>query len=201
MARPNAKVSSGGTHNKVPMGKHCDGTSKAHVDAMKIVEFLVDHDGTVDITQDELARKLDMLKPQKGIGYLIDNQRFARARNHITDFVDMDGKPCCGYRLHYRRSGRGGSTLSLADPTGDLGEHAKVAIGSLLGWMSRERQHHTENQRQINNFETLADHALANGDKHGYKVLQRSIVDLDRDGTVLPDTMAQLQVWANGMAG
>jgi hypothetical protein len=182
------------------MDHRCDGTSKAHADATKIVEFLIDHNGTVDIPQDELARKLDFTKNLRRGLTAIDTGRFSRARNHIMDCVDVDGRPCCGYRIHYRKSGSAGSTLSLADPSGDLGAHAQVSIGSLLGWMSRERQHHTENQRQIHSFETLADHALANSDKHGYKLLQRAVIDLDRDGTVLPETMAQLQVWATGMS-
>lgn len=188
-----------GKNNPVSMDKQCNATTKAHADAMKIVEFIVDQNGTVEATQDEIARKLDMVKHQ-GRGFLsIDNSRYRRALNHIADCVDEDGKPCCGYRLHYRKAGQV-STLSLADPTGDLGSHAQVSIGNLLGWMSRERQHHTENQRQVHNFETLADHALAKGDKQGYKLLQRAIVDLDRDGTVLPETMAQLQVWASAVA-
>lgn len=178
-------------------GKPCDATTKAHADALKIVEFLADHDGTIEIPQDELARKLDMLKHQKGAGmYLIDKSRFSRARTHLMDCVDAEGKPCCGYRIHYRRSGSG-STFSLSDPKGDMGAHREAAIGSVLGWMSRERQHHTENQRQIATFETLADDVLQNGDKEGYKILQRAVIDLDRDGTVIPETMAQLQSWAS----
>ncbi len=182
------------------MGKHCDGTGKAHADAMKIVEFLIDQNGTTNLSQDEISRKLNFLKNSHTRGFVaIDKGRFSRAKNHVMDCVDASGKSCCGYRLHYRKSGAGGSTLSLEDPSGDLGSHAQAALGALLGWMSRERQHHTENRRQIVTFEALGDHALANGDKHGYRLVTQAIIDLDRDGTVLPETMAQLQVWASGL--
>lgn len=182
----------------VPMGKRCDGTTKVHADAMKIAEFLFEQGGTVEIPNMELARKLDMLK-RNGAMFDYDKPRFSRAKNHLMDSVATDGKPCCGYRVHYRRSGLV-STWSLHDPTGGLGAHREGAMGNLLGWMSRERQHQTENRRQITAFETLADDVLANGDREGYKLLQRAVIDLDRDGTVLPETMALLQAWAGTAA-
>lgn len=182
----------------VSASKVCGGTTQAHADAVKLVEFLMEQGGAVDLTQDEIARKLDMLKHQSRGIMTIDKSRYNRARNHLADCVGRDARPCCGYRLNYRRSGIQ-SVLTLVDPSGDLGSHAKASMASLLGWISRERQHHTENRRQVLEFEALADHALANKDKHGYKVLQRAIIDLDRDGTVLPETMAQLQVWATGV--
>lgn len=188
-----------GSQTTTSFGKPCDGTTKAHADAMKIVEYLADHDGTIEIPQDELAHKLDMLKHERRGMYIVDKSRFSRARNHLMDCVDGEGKPCCGYRIHYRRAGQL-STFSLSDPKGDMGAHREAALGSVLGWMSRERQHHTENQRQIAVFETLADDVLKNGDKEGYKILQRAVIDLDRDGTVIPETMAQLQNWATAFS-
>lgn len=181
-----------------PMGKRCDGTSKVHADAMKIAEFLIENNGTVEIPQDQLAHKLDMLKHEKRGFYLVDKGRFSRARNHLMDSVAADGKPCCGYRVHYRRAGLI-STWSLHDPSGGLGAHREGALGNLLGWMSRERQHQTENRRQIGAFDALADDVLRNGDREGYKLLQRAVIELDRDGTVLPETMALLQSWAGSL--
>lgn len=192
------KITAGHRAGNVSMDQICNATTAAHADAMSIVELLIEHNGTVDITQDDIARKLNMMKHLQGGISTVDKSRFNRAKNHIQDRDDIDGKPCCGYRIHYRRSGKQ-STLSLSDPSGDLGSHIEAAIGSLLGWMSRERQHQTESQRQSRTWESLADDVLANGDKAGYRLLQMAIIDLDRDGTVLPATMAQLQVWASRM--
>lgn len=181
----------------VGMTKICDGTTKGHADAAKLAEFLMDENGTTELTNDDITRKLGWLKKTQIAGLVaVDKARFSQARNHLADFADIDGKPCCGFRLHYRRSGRSGSTLALHDPSGDLGEHMKAALANLLGWMSRERQHQTENRRQITQLEALGDMVLANGDRHGYRLVTQAVIDLDRDGTVLPETMAQLQIWA-----
>lgn len=180
------------------MAQECTGTSQEHADAIAIVEFLMGNNGTVEANQDEIARKLDMLKYEKRGLYTTDVGRYNRARNHLHERVDVDGRPCCGYRIHYRRSGPI-STLSLVDPSGDLGAHAKAAIGTVRGWSSREKQHHTESQRMIKTVEALADHSLANGDKHGYRLLQHVCIQLETNGTVPPGLMAELDVWLAGM--
>lgn len=173
---------------------------RTHDDALALVEYLMARGGKVAKTNQAIAIDLGMLKNLGGGNLQVDDSRFQQARHHIQDGT-VDGKPCCEYRLHYRASGRAGSELTLIDPTGDLGPHANAAIESVRGWMSRESQHHTENQRQIETWERLGDHALARGDKTGYRICARASVELERDGTVSSDTMAEAAVWLNAMAG
>lgn len=177
----------------------CSAASQEHSDAQAIVEYLLDRNGHAEDTQGSIARQLGMLRDAgRGI-YQVDTGRFHRARNHIRDRVDENGRPCCGYTLHYRRSGPM-SDLALVDPGGDLGEHAKAAIATVLGMVSRERQHHTENQRMIETVELLGDHALANEDRQGYRLCQRTSIEIERDGTISPPTMSALELWCAGMA-
>ena len=178
----------------------CDATSKEHADATRIIEYLIDRDGAVEETQDAIARALAMFRDHGGGVLSVDSARFHRARNHLRDRVAEDGRPCCGYTVNYRRSGNGGSSLTLTDPTGDLGDHASAAIETIRGWASRERQHHTENQRMVEQLELLADHVLANTDRQGYRLLQRTSIEIERDGTVSPTTMAELHVWLDSFA-
>lgn len=171
---------------------------RTHEDALALVWYLMEKGGKVSKTNEAIAMDLGMLKNLGGGNLRVDDSRFQQARHHVQDRTE-DEKPCCGYRLHYRASGRRGSELTLIDPTGDLGAHADAAIESVRGWMSRESQHHTENQRQIETWQTLGDHALSRGDKVGYRLCTTAAVDLDQHGTVTSKTMAEVTVWINGM--
>lgn len=172
----------------------CPASSQEHADAVGIVEYLLNHNGAVEASQDEIAGKLGFFRDHGGGIFRIDSARFHRARNHIRDRVDAVGKPCCGFTVQYRGS-RSESILALIDPSGDLGQHATAAIATVRGWVSRERQHHTENRRAIETFEQLGDHTLARGDRDGYRITQRAVIEIERDGTVSPETMAELEVW------
>jgi len=177
----------------------CVATSREHTDAVALVEYLIGRNGVVEATHETIARQLGMLRDH-GAGLLrVDTGRLHRARNHIRDRVDERGRPCCGYTVHYRRCGPT-STLALIDPTGDVGEHAHAAIGTVRGWVSRERQHHTENQRMMETVELLSDHILARGDRAGYRLMQRVSIEIERDGSVSTSTMAALDGWLTGMA-
>jgi hypothetical protein len=65
--------------------------------------------------------------------------------------------------------------------------------------MSREAQHKTENAREVETWERLGDHALARGDKAGYRICVGAAVELDRDGTVSSKTMAEAAVWVEAI--
>lgn len=174
------------------MAKQCTQTSNAHADAWAVIEFVIDHNGTVDLPQDEIARKLDMVKRRAG-GFDIDKSRYKRAVNHAMDCVDGKGQPCCGYRLHYRRSG--GGTLSIIEHGRGYGDYAKHAIGAVLGWASRERQHRTENERRIEQVQALADEVFANSDQYGHKLLTRVEYALSETGTIPDALMVELETW------
>lgn len=172
----------------------CDATTRTHADGETLVTFLMGQNGSTKLSQSEVAGRLDFWKDRGGGVRQVDRGRFNRAKNHVRDRVDENGKPCCGYTIHYRRSGSE-SVLALVDPSGDLGAHAEAAVATIRGWVSRENQHLTENRRHIETMELLANHTLARRDREGYRVLQRAIIDVERDGTVSADTMADLNVW------
>jgi hypothetical protein len=170
---------------------------RTHQDGLALVDYLMARGGKAAKTNEAIAVELGMLKNLGGGMRQVDGSRFTQARNHIQDGTD-NGKPCCGYRLHYRSAAKG-TEFTLIDPTGDLGPHATAAIESVRGWLTREEQHHTENQRQIETWERLGDHALARGDKVGYRLCARAAVDIERDGTVSSRTMAEANVWLNAL--
>jgi hypothetical protein len=173
--------------------RHCR-KGRTHDDGLALVEYLMARGGKVEKTNEAITVDLGMLKNLGGGVRQVDGARFTQARHHVQDGTDADGKPCCGYRLHYRSSAKA-TEFTLIDPTGDLGPHANAAIESVRGWVVREKQHHTENQRQIETWERLGDHALARGDKMGYRVCQRAALDLENDGSVSAHTMAEATVW------
>lgn len=180
------------------IGKICKGESKEHNDAQAFVGFLMDQNGSTPLANPDVAIELGFTK-RIGRSIEVDMPRFYRARNHVKDRIWEGGQPCCGFRLHYREI-KNGTQLALIDPSGDLGDHAVAALENLHGWMTRERQHQSESLRQIVSFETLADQALARGDKPGYRICQKAIIELDEYGTVKPTTMAELQVWVDSLA-
>jgi hypothetical protein len=178
--------------------QRCPGTSREHRDAVKIVELLLDSNGAVEATQEQIADRLNFYQDIGRGMRRVNIRRYHRARNHVRDRVDENGRPCCGFTVHYRKSGRT-SWLALIDPSGDLGEHATAALGTVRGWVSRERQHHTENTRMIETLSLLADHALARSDMDGCRLCTRASLEIEQHGTVSPPTMAQLHVWAEGL--
>jgi hypothetical protein len=171
---------------------------RTHDDALALVEYLMARGGKVQKTNEAITVDLGMLKNLGGGMRQVDGPRFAQARHHVQDGTDSDGKPCCGYRLHYRTTLKG-SEFALIDPTGDLGSHVSATIESVRGWMIREAQHHTENQRQIETWERLGDHALARGDKTGYRICARAALELEQGGTVSEATMAEAAVWVDAV--
>jgi hypothetical protein len=172
--------------------KNCRG-GRSHTDAKLLVEYIFTHGGSVKKTNEEIAFDLGFVISHGGGMRQVDTSRFVQARNHVKDGV-VANAPCTGYRLHYRTSASG-SEYTLIDPSGSLGHHAKAVIETIRGWAVREAQHHTENLRQTETFEALGDHALAQGDKHGYRLCNKASIEIERDGTVSPTTLAEINVW------
>lgn len=172
----------------------CDATSTEHADAVALVEYLMEQkDSASTVPQMEIARKLDMVT-RHGSSLEIDTRRFYRARNHLHDRVDVYERPCCGFRVHYRGSGPA-STLVLIDPSGDLGSHVRAVVASIAGYISRKRQHDTEDSRMVESFRALADHCLSRGDMTGAKLMLRSQSEIERDNTISPQTMSDIEAW------
>jgi hypothetical protein len=174
---------------------------QSHDDAILLVQYLVDRGGIVEKPNEGIAMDLHWMTNRGGGTWQVDIPRLVQARNHVKDGVDDNGKPCCGFRLNYRAAGhnRKGTELTLIDPTGSLGPHVNAVAKTVAGWMSREAQHHTENQREIETVERLGDHALALGDKTGYKLCARMSMEIEDYGTVLPKTMAEVMVWLDSL--
>jgi hypothetical protein len=174
------------------MTKRCR-RGRVHDDAASLVDHLMSHGGSVAKPNEAIAFDLGFII-NRGAGMRqVDMSRFVKARNHVRDGLDGTS-PCCGFRLSYRTSARG-SEYALIDPSGNLGSHALVAVETLRGWITREAQHHTENLRQVESFESLGEHALNCGDKVGYRLCAKCAMELERDGTVTPATMAEFMVW------
>lgn len=171
---------------------------RTHDDALQLVEYIMARGGKVQKSNEAIADDLGMRKNRGGGVRLVDMPRFAQARRHVQDGTSPDGKPCTGYRLHYRSTARD-TEFALADSTGDMGSHVVVAIESVRGWLVRERQHQTENHRQIEIWERLGDHALARNDKTGYRICMRAAIELEQDGTVSSKTMADANVWLDAL--
>lgn len=172
----------------------CDPATDTHQDAVVLVEYLMDRHGSCTEPQDVIARQLGMVIDNGGM-LNIDRGRFHRARQHLHDRVDSNGRPCCGFRLHYRKSGRGGSTLALIDPSGDLGDATKAAMATVGGFTSRKRQHDTEDRRMLETFRAVADNCLAQGDLDGARAMLMARIDIERHGAVTPQTMAELETY------
>lgn len=174
-------------------GSVCAATSREHADAVKLVDYLIEQSCRVEAPQEVLARKLNLVTHKGGL-LVTDVQRFHRARQHLMERVDSLGEPCCGFRLHYRKSGPA-SELVLVDPTGDLGEHVRSAMAAIEGFVSRKRQHATEDRRMAETFRAAADHSMSQGDLAAARMLLAADLDVERFGSVTPQTMADLELW------
>jgi hypothetical protein len=171
---------------------------RTHDDGVLLVEYLMAKGGKVQRTNEAIAAELRMEKSLGGGMRRIDMSRFVQARNHVKDGTDAAGRPCTGYRLHYRSSVKG-TEFALIDPTGDLGPHLVVAIESLRGWMGVEQRHKTENRRGAEEWIRLGEHAYARADAQGYRVCTRMSLELERDGTVSDTSMAEAAVWLDSL--
>ena len=175
--------------------------TREHRDGLLLVEYLMARDGETTDTNAELAGALGFWIDMGGGHKRIDENRYYRARNHVRDRVAVDKEgnhlgPCCGYQLHYRKDGaKGKSSLTLIDASGNLGHHAAQVVGTIEGWLTRDRQHMTETRRHQASIETLGDHALANGDRDGYRLCQRVSIEIEEFGSIRETTMAELSVW------
>lgn len=159
-----------------------------HQNAKMLCAWLISQGGKTTKTNRGIASEMGLTESE-----------FYRARNHLQDRDNSDGKPCCGYRAHYRRLGKN-SVLALHDPTGEIEAHAHGALANVLGWLVRVHQHHVESERQIEAFEALGDHALGRGDRYGFQLCNRAIVELHEFGTVKPPTLGEMVVWAESLA-
>ena len=175
----------------------CNGKSKVHRDALALVELMFKEGGHVPLVNKDLAFALGFTI-RRGSVVEIDMARFHRARNHTQDGIWKNGKPCCGYRLHYREI-RGSTSFVLIDESAGAGEYALAYIAQLLGWLTRLRQRQTEDRRQIVTLEALAGLARQLNDDVGSQICQRAMIELDEFATIKPRTIGEMTSWAQGL--
>ena len=168
---------------------------QTHVDGIALVEYLMTQGGAAQRTNEALALVLGLTRTLAGFT-IADEARFVQARNHVKDGIDANGKPCCGYRLNYKHSGRG-AALVLVDPVGAHGAHAIATAESLIGWLQIEAQRATENLRMAENLTALGDEALNQNppDKRGYRICTQAATEIVNDGFLRATTRAELMLW------
>lgn len=175
------------------MSGPCKG-SAAHVDGLKLVEFLMAQpNGQCELPNESIAKACGWELSRGGGVWQTDIKRYGRARVHVQTGVNATGEPCCVFRVHYRKNGTS-SWLSLIDRTGDIGPHADMLWALLRGYMSRIAQQTTERDRMIEPFEEGARHCHAQGNEDATRVLYRAASELRGIGTIARDTWAELQV-------
>jgi len=177
----------------------CDGKSKAHHDAQKVIEYLISHGGSTSKPYPEIARELGFVSEMGHHMFRPNTGRMHRAVNHARDMVDDLGRPCCTYAVHYRSVG-GQSSLSIMDETGEYGSHAPAVVALLHGDLSRMRQHHTENTRRVENWDELASWCFRRADEVGYKLCHRAIIEIQTAGTITDPTIAELNAWLESIS-
>jgi len=169
------------------VGKVCDGTSGTHADAATLVEYLIGLGGSTLDTNERVAAILWPFRHGQP-----DRNRFYRARNHVKDRVDESGQPCCGFGLHYRDID---GALTLVDPVDKTATLPMAAIQSEVGWMLREKQHHTENERHSRTLSLFADACMTRGDTVGVRINLKCANELETFGTIAPASMAEWDLW------
>lgn len=182
--------------------KFCNPNTKEHRDAKALIEFVFEYGGNtgeVTIPNEEIVRKLNWMVRHGSGRYSIDGSRYRRARAHAMERIDQNAHPCCGYRLNYRASGQS-SVLSLLDPHGRVGHLAAAALASTMGWLARQKQHHTENVRILEQIQALRDWTFGAGDKYGFEILTKAITEVDTTHTITERTVGELHVWAESLA-
>lgn len=175
----------------------CNGKPQGHADGLAVIELLL-NEPKHEIAEParEISRQLSWLQHIGAGRYAANTRRFNIAVRHVMDGVASDGKPCCGYLVHYRGTGRK-PVLSLIDPAGQQGGRLR-GLATLIGHHARLAQHHTENRRMIAVHEGLADdlvHATP-PDKAGARINQVCATELERFGDITPETLGEFMAWA-----
>lgn len=173
--------------------KRCKVDSQVHRDAAGIVEYVHQHGGELHISHKKLGKACGIEAHVANGLYRVNDRRVYAALTHLKESVDANDRPCCGYRVHYKHSGPD-AILRLIDP---LDEHDVIRSGieTIRGWFQIEKRQLTENRRQVNVLETLAEQAFSNGDRFGYDVCRNAMHDLEKDGRLSAATQAELSVW------
>lgn len=166
----------------------------SHQDALAIVNYFIDHNGHVELVREALVEELNWWTRLSNGMKQLDLPRFARAVNHLKDGRTNDGKPCTGFSLHYRTSGRTSSWM-LVDPAGDVNHRLDVAIETIRGDIQQEVAFRTVNGRRKANAEQAAETCLKQDDGVGHRLLLTYAVEIERFGAVSNGLLAELNDW------
>lgn len=181
------------------MGRRCLARG-SHDDAVALAEYMLARGGQADKPAEQIA--LD-LKWEQRLGGMrkTDTGRFQRARNHLKDGRAKDGKPCTGYSLHYRTSGKG-SVWKLIDPAGGLQHHMDAAIEEIRGDIQQQVSFRTVNGRRIATAEQMAEWCLKADppDGRGHRLMLEYSMELRKFGAVSDGLIAEINLWLAGVA-
>ncbi len=181
------------------MGRRCLARG-SHDDAVALAEYMLARGGQADKPAEQIA--LD-LKWEQRLGGMrqTDMGRFQRARNHLKDGRAKDGKPCTGYSLHYRTSGKG-SVWKLIDPAGGLQHHMDAAIEEIRGDIQQQVSFRTVNGRRISTAEQMAEWCLKaeTPDGRGHRLMLEYSIELRKFGAVSDGLIAEINLWLAGVA-
>lgn len=167
----------------------------SHDDAVALVDFLLQNGGKTDIPAEQLAQTLGW-EQRLGSARMVDMGRFQRARNHVKDGTAKDGKPCTGFRLHYRTSARENEWM-LVDPSGGLPHHREVATREIQGDLQQQVAFRTINGRRIATAHAMGEMCLQSepSDVPGYQLMTRYAMELERFGAASDGTIAEMALW------
>jgi len=167
-----------------------------HDDAEVFVAWLFDKPGqkTGESTE-TIIKALQWYKREGGP----DRDRYRRAVNHAKDFIDRaTGKPCVGWTINYRGSGKGSNIIALTDPQAvSVDDWTIKTIATMHGFVQQEKQQATINRRMAFHFEDFADFLLNKEppDRVGYRVLTRMTTELEHDGFITEESANAFLAW------
>jgi hypothetical protein len=168
--------------------RNCTATTQTHRDGDRIIDYLLDNGGSTSLTKTQLA-----------IHFGWHSQRITRAIIHVIEHVATGtDTPCCGFSLHYRKSGRT-SVLSLLDPV-DAQPYDVAVAASVAGVFTRINQHRIESNRIQTYLGVLLVQTTKHSDERGASALRHAIADLDTTGRISDATRLDIEAWLTQLA-
>lgn len=165
----------------------------SHADALVLVEYILNSGGRTNLTMDQLAQELGW-EQRVGSARVTDLKRLQIARNHVKDGLAKDGKPCTGFRLHYRTSARENEWM-LIDPSGGADHQMEIALREIQGDLQQHVAFRTVNGRRASAAHAAAEMFLKAGNTEGYQRMTSLAMEYERFGAPSDQTIAELNLW------
>lgn len=157
-------------------GRKSHDTTTAHVDAERLVTYLISEDGSSAETNDAIAARLG-----------ISHDRFKTARRHASTCGSLGG-----FMVAYRKRGH---ALVLTDPTAATILKVLVADRTdpmMAAWHDLRAAYLGTQRRMVAIVDSASKEALSRGDTPVSDALSYAARDIERHGEVQPSTQALL---------